>query len=251
MVVRGAILDITALKQTEAALQEAVRTRDDFLSLASHELRTPLTSLRLQVEMLRRMTARNPGEYLGSAQVGAKLDASERQLRRLGALVDNLLDVSRIRTGKLDFEFAEGDLADVVGDLAGRFAEDARHAGVPLSVKVEGPTPGRFDRLRMEQVVSNLVANALRHGGGHPVRVTLGRHEGATRLRVEDGGPGVPESERERIFQRFAQTQGSGSKGGLGLGLYIVRQIVEAHHGRVWVEDAPGGGAAFVVELPI
>jgi PAS domain S-box-containing protein len=250
VVVRGAILDITALKETEAALQEAVRTRDDFLSLASHELRTPLTSLRLQLQMLRRIVETMPTEPMGTPKVVARLDTTERLLRRLGALVDNLLDVSRIQTGKLDFQFADGDLAAVVSDLVARFADEARQAGVILSAQVEGPVHGRFDRLRMEQVVNNLLANALRYGAGTPVRVLLSSEEGTTRLTVCDGGPGVPPTERERIFERFAQTHNASYKGGLGLGLYIVRQIVEAHGGRVRAEDAPGGGAAFVVELP-
>ncbi|MFP2910145.1 ATP-binding protein [Pyxidicoccus sp. 3LFB2] len=251
VVVRGAILDITALKETEAALQEAVRTRDDFLSLASHELRTPLTSLQLQLQMLRRIADTTPAEPLGAAKVAAKLDTTERQLRRLGALVDNLLDVSRIQTGKLDFQFAEGDLAAVVSDLVARFADEARQAGVVLSARVDGPVHGRFDRLRMEQVVNNLLVNALRYGAGTPVRVSLSHEQGSTRLVVCDGGPGVPEQERERIFERFAQNHHASYKGGLGLGLYIVRQIVEAHGGRVHVEESPGGGAAFVVDLPL
>jgi len=251
VVVRGAILDITALKETEAALQEAVRTRDDFLSLASHELRTPLTSLRLQLQLLRRIADTTPAEPLGAAKVATKLDTTERQLRRLGALLDNLLDVSRIQTGKLDFQFAQGDLAAVVSDLITRFADEARQAGVVLSARVDGPMEGRFDRLRMEQVVNNLLANALRYGAGSPVRVALSREEGTARLVVASAGPGVPAEARERVFERFAQNHNATNKGGLGLGLYIVRQIVEAHGGRVRVEEAPGGGAAFVVELPL
>ncbi|MBZ4418382.1 PAS domain-containing sensor histidine kinase [Myxococcus sp. RHSTA-1-4] len=251
VVVRGAILDVTALKETEAALQQAVRTRDDFLSLASHELRTPLTSLRLQLQLLRRMAETGAGEPLGSPKVVAKLDTTERQLRRLGALVDNLLDVSRIQRGKLDFQYADGDLAAVVSELVARFTDEARQAGVVLSARVDGPVPGRFDLLRMEQVVSNLLSNALRYGAGSPVRVSLTRHGGLTRLRVADSGPGVPEKEREHIFERFSQGHNAPHKGGLGLGLYIVRQIVEAHGGHIRVEEAPGGGAAFVVELPL
>ncbi|WP_244219651.1 sensor histidine kinase [Corallococcus interemptor] len=251
MVVRGAILDITALKETEEALQEAVRTRDDFLSVASHELRTPLTSLRLQVDLLRRMAEGKEPESVGSDKVKARLDAADRQLRRLASLLDNLLDVSRIRTGKLDFELARGDLAPMVQDLVARFGDEAKQAGVELDARVEGPAPCRFDKLRMEQVVSNLISNALRYGQGTPVHVALRCHDGQLRLTVRDGGPGVPKAERERIFQRFAQVQGSARTGGLGLGLYIVEQILEAHGGRVWVEDAPGGGAAFVVTLPM
>lgn len=250
MVVRGAILDITALKETEEALQEAVRTRDDFLSVASHELRTPLTSLRLQVDLLRRMFQNPTSDPLGTAKATTRLDAADRQLKRLGALLDNLLDVSRIRTGKLDFDLARGDLAAVAEDLVARFADEAKQSGVELTARLEEPAPGRFDRIRMEQVVSNLIANALRYGQGSPVQVSLRQQDDQLRLEVRDGGPGVPEVERERIFQRFAQVQGSARTGGLGLGLYIVRQILEAHGGRVWVEDAPGGGAAFVVTLP-
>jgi PAS domain S-box-containing protein len=250
MVVRGAILDITALKEAEQALQEAVRTRDDFLSVASHELRTPLTSLRLQVDLLRRMSQSTAPESLDSDKVKVRLDAADRQIKRLAALLDNLLDVSRIRTGKLDFELADGDLGTVVEDLVSRFGDEARLSGVSLDMRVEGSATCRFDRLRMEQVLSNLLTNALRYGQGSPVRVTLNCKPDELRLSVQDGGPGVPVEERERVFQRFAQVQGSARTGGLGLGLYIVRQILEAHGGRVWVEDTPGGGATFVVTLP-
>ncbi|WP_043710356.1 sensor histidine kinase [Corallococcus macrosporus] len=249
-VVRGAMLDITALKETEAALQEAVRTRDDFLSMASHELRTPLTSLRLQLQLLRRLGSTTPDAAIGSDKVSGKLDNTERQLRRLGALVDNLLDVSRIQTGKLDFQFMEGDLAGVVSDVVSRFTEEARLAGVLLDSHVDTPAPCRFDRLRMEQVVSNLLTNAFRYGAGKPVKVTLRHMPDSLRLVVQDGGPGIPEADRSRVFERFTQGDNAQRRGGLGLGLHIVRQIIEAHGGRVHVEEAPGGGAAFVVDLP-
>lgn len=249
-VVRGAILDITALKETEAALQQAVRTRDDFLSMASHELRTPLTSLRLQLQLLRRLGASTPGATLGSDKVAGKLDNTERQLRRLGALVDNLLDVSRIQTGKLDFQFADGDLAGVVSDVVSRFAEEARLAGVRLDSHVDAPALCRFDRLRMEQVVSNLLTNAFRYGTGKPVKVSLTHAPDRTRLVVQDSGPGIPAADRDRVFERFTQGDNAQRRGGLGLGLHIVRQIIDAHGGRVHVEETPGGGAAFVVDLP-
>nr|WP_226994184.1 PAS domain-containing sensor histidine kinase [Myxococcus hansupus] len=249
-VVRGAILDITALKETEAALQEAVRTRDDFLSMASHELRTPLTSLRLQVQTLRRMGDTAPGQLLGSEKVVGKLDNTERQLRRLGALVDNLLDVSRIQTGKLDFQFSEGDLALVVTDVVSRFTEEARLAGVALDAQVDATATGRFDRLRMEQVLSNLLSNAFRYGAGKPVKVSLTCEPATIRVVVQDSGPGIPAADRDRVFERFTQGDNAQRRGGLGLGLHIVRQIVEAHGGRVHVEETPGGGAAFVVDLP-
>ncbi|WP_233262177.1 ATP-binding protein [Vitiosangium sp. GDMCC 1.1324] len=252
MVVRGAILDITALKETELALQEAVRVRDDFLSLASHELKTPLTGLSLQMQMLRRLEAQDDSLPLASPKARTRLDAIERTLRRLGLLVDNLLDVGRIRHGKLDFLFATGDLSALVSELVARTRDEARLAGVSVTSHIESSLVGRFDRLRLEQVVTNLLTNAMRHGGGNPVEVRLERTPGGARLVVRDEGPGIPEADRERIFARFEQVQGKARAGGLGLGLFIVRQIVEGHHGSVHVESGPGGrGAAFVIELPL
>ncbi|QRK13765.1 PAS domain S-box protein [Archangium violaceum] len=252
MVVRGAILDITQLKETELALQEAVRVRDDFLSLASHELKTPLTGLSLQMQLLRRLEAENSSLPLESSKVRARLEAIDRSLRRLGLLVDNLLDVSRIRHGRLDFLFSTGDLSALVSEVVARTADEARLAGVSLISHVEPSLVGRFDRLRLEQVLMNLLSNALRHGGGNPVEVRLERTPKGARLVVRDEGPGIPEADRERIFARFEQVRGAARAGGLGLGLFIVRQIVEGHQGHVHVEPGPGGrGAAFVVELPL
>ncbi|AKJ00613.1 PAS domain S-box-containing protein [Archangium gephyra] len=252
MVVRGAMLDITTLKQTELALQDAVRVREDFLSLASHELKTPLTGLLLQMQLLRRMEAEAGPAPLDSPRVRARLEAIDRLLRRSSLLVDNLLDVGRIRHGKLDFLFSTGDLSALVSELVERTREEARLAGVSLTADIAPSLVGRFDRLRLEQVVLNLLANALRHGGGQPMEVRLERTSGGARLTVRDEGPGIPEDDRERIFARFEQVKGVARAGGLGLGLFIVRQIVEGHRGRVHVEPGPGGrGAAFVVELPL
>jgi PAS domain S-box-containing protein len=242
VVVRGAILDITALKETEQALVEAVRVRDDFLSLASHELKTPLTGLSLQLQALHRL-AETKGELpLSDGKVQSRLEGLERTLRRLGLLMDNLLDVSRIRHG----------LAALVTEVVGRVEEQARQAGARVTLQLQEPLEGSFDRLRLEQVVMNLLSNALRHGKGSPVAVRLERTPEGARLVVEDAGPGVPEADRERIFERFEQVEGASGAGGLGLGLFIVRQIVEGHRGRVRVESGAGGrGAAFVVELPL
>ncbi|WP_309890182.1 ATP-binding protein [Archangium sp.] len=252
LVVRGAMLDITTLKETELALQEAVLVRDDFLSLASHELKTPLAGLLLQLQLLRRLEAADPTLPLGSPKVGSRMEAIERALRRLGLLVDNLLDVGRIRHGKLDFVFASGDLSALVSELVERTEEEARLAGVVLTSRIEPSLLGRFDRLRLEQVMMNLLSNALRHGAGCPVMVLLERSATGARLVVRDEGPGIPEADRERVFARFEQVASSARAGGLGLGLFIVRQIVEGHGGRVHVEPGPEGkGAAFVVQLPL
>jgi PAS domain S-box-containing protein len=252
VVVRGALLDITALKETEQALTQAVRVRDDFLSLASHELKTPLTVLSLQLQALRKLAAADSTLPLSELKVRTRLEATERMLRRMGALVDNLLDVSRIQHGKLDFHFAGGDLAALVSDVVARTEEAARQAGVTLTAHVEAPLEGHFDRLRLEQVLANLLSNALRYGRGSPVEVRLERAGTGARLVVRDSGPGIPEADRRRVFERFEQVEGTPRAGGLGLGLFIVRQIVESHRGHVHVESGPDGkGAAFVIALPL
>jgi PAS domain S-box-containing protein len=252
LVVRGALLDITQLKETELALKDAVRVREDFLSLAGHELKTPLTGLFLQVQMLRRLGEEDATTPLLAERVQTRLSALERGLRRLGTLGDNLLDVSRIRQGQLDFIFTTGDLSALVQEVVTRLEDEARVSGVELSAALEPRLVGRFDRLRIEQILVNLLFNALRHGGRRPVAVRLERGGLGVRLVVSDEGPGVPEADRERIFARFEQVQGSARAGGLGLGLFIVRQCVLGHQGLVHVEPGPGGrGAAFVVELPL
>ncbi|MBM7119019.1 ATP-binding protein [Archangium primigenium] len=252
MVVRGAMLDITQLKETELALQDAVRVREDFLSLAGHELKTPLTGLSLQFQMLRRLGEEDLHTPLLSERVQVRLNAIERGLRRLSTLGDNLLDVSRIRQGQLDFIFASVDLSSLVSEVVTRMEDDARTAGVELRAALEPRLVGRFDRLRLEQILANLLFNAFRHGGGRPVEVRLERVPEGARLTVLDEGPGVPEADRERVFARFEQIHGAARAGGLGLGLFIVRQCVAGHQGHVHVESGPGGrGAAFVVVLPL
>lgn len=252
MVVRGALLDITQLKEAERALQDAVRVRDDFLSLASHELKTPLTSLLLQMQLVRRLGAEDPSVPLVGEKVRARLDAMERVLLRLRMLGHNLLDVSHIRRGQLDFSFAPGDLSALVSEVLVRTEGDARLAGVPLTWDIEPGLVGRFDRLRIEQVLMNLLINALRYGGGTPVHVRLERRGPGARLVVRDEGPGIAPEDCERIFARFEQAQGTARAGGLGLGLFVVRQSVEGHGGQVHVESTPEGpGAVFLVDLPL
>lgn len=252
LVVRGALLDITQLKETERALQEAVLVREDFLSLAGHELKTPLTGLMLQLQLLRRLETEDAHTPVSSDKVRTRLEAIERGLLRLRMLGANLLDVSHIRRGQLDFTFTTGDLSALVAEVVARTEGDARLAGVSLGASIEPGLVGRFDRLRLEQVLMNLLVNALRHGGGHPVGVRLERTAQGARLVVSDEGPGIPEADRERVFARFEQVQGVTRAGGLGLGLFIVRQSVEGHGGHVHVEPGPGGrGATFIVELPL
>ncbi len=237
----AAALDNAALYKRE---QEAVRARDDFLSIASHELRTPLTPLRLQTQILRRLLAH--GQTPPREKLAASLDTLERQTERLGRLVSDLLDVSRITAGKLTLHRERLDLAEIASEVV------ERYAGVspsPIALQTQS-APGSWDRARLEQVATNLLANAIKYGEGKPIDVVVALKDGVAVLVVRDRGIGIAPQDAERIFGRFERATSATSYGGLGLGLYIAQQIAAAHGGRISVESAPGQGAAFTVALP-
>jgi len=226
--------------------KDAVAQRDEFLSVASHELRTPVTSLQLAVQSALALGRDAPPGFLHHA-----LETAERQTRRLGRLVDALLDVTRVQAGRLELERAPTELGAIVREVVALLAADARRAGCEVHVDADGSVAGRWDRARIDQVVTNLLSNALKYGAGAAVHITVDKTEATARLVVRDQGIGVAASERGRIFERFERAVSAKHYGGLGLGLYIVRRIVDAHGGSVTVESTPGAGAQFIVELPL
>jgi PAS domain S-box-containing protein len=229
--------------------QAAVAVRDEFLSIASHELRTPLTALRLAVENMRRVTSREALERLPPAHVERVLAAAERQGQRLEKLVSALLDVSRIHMGKLELELEEVELGHTVQEAVAQVEDEASQAGCEVRVQGEAVT-GRWDRLRISQVATNLLGNAVKYGPGKPVDVTYGGRDGNAFLSIRDQGIGIAADDQRHIFERFERAVSSRNYGGLGLGLYIVKRIVEAHGGAIRVDSTPGAGAVFHVELP-
>jgi PAS domain S-box-containing protein len=229
---------------------DAIRARDEFLSVASHELRTPISVLHLQIEMLQRSLDADPGAALPPEKARTKLELVARQTDRLSRLVGQLMDVSRIRAGRLRLELEEVDLAAIVRDVAARHGEEAARAGTQIRVGGVEVARGRWDRLRLEQVVTNLITNAMKFGLGQPVEISVDDHGPCAGLAVTDHGVGITAEDIERIFERYEQGTSARGRGGLGLGLYIVRQIVEAHGGTVRVESQAGAGSTFKVELP-
>ncbi len=224
--------------------QEAVAARDEFVSIASHELKTPLTSLVLHTDSLRNAARRGALD-----QVQAKADLIRRSVDRLTRLVSSLLDISRISAGRLDLEIEETDLAEVAQEVVERFADEARRAGCEVRLTSERAR-GRWDRTRLDQVLTNLLSNAIKYGPGQPIDVRVEPRGPATAvLSVSDRGIGISEADQRRIFQRFERAVSRRHYGGFGLGLWIVRQIVEAQGGSVRVESSPGGGSTFTVEL--
>jgi PAS domain S-box-containing protein len=231
--------------------QQAIRVRDEFLSIASHELRTPLTPLKLQIQDLaeRARTAKllsQPPE-----RVTARLENAARQVDRVTRLVSNLLDVTRIVAGRIVLEREPVELVALVREVLDRAEPEAQRAGYHIKLESAGPIVGRWDRLRIDQVVTNLVSNALKYGGGKPIEIAVRRVDERAVLRVCDHGIGVAREQLDRIFGRFERAVSERSYGGLGLGLYIVRRFVEAHGGTVRVDSTVGEGSVFIVELPL
>ncbi|WP_437978982.1 AAA family ATPase [Sorangium sp. So ce295] len=231
-----------------SAAQEAVRMRDEFLTVATHELNTPMTSLTLTLEAMER--ALRSGRTWDPQAMGRQVDRALRQAARLTRLNSELLDVSRINAARLRLDVAEVDLGEVVRDVLARFKLDQARAGCSVSLRECGRVVGLWDGSRVDQIVSNLLANAIKFGAGNPVEISLGEEAGTARLSVRDHGIGIDPARQGQIFERFERAVSDRHYGGLGLGLYISRRIAEAHGGSIHVESALGAGATFVVELP-
>jgi signal transduction histidine kinase len=226
--------------------QRAIRTRDDFLSIASHELRTPLTSLKLVVQGLRHRQVPPSLEKLERA-----VSLADRQITKLGRLVDELLDVSRIQSDQLRIELEQVDLVALVREVATSFAADLAQARCQLELRGSTPVVGFWDRDKLEHVVANLLSNAAKFGAGQPIEITVEDHAGTARLVVTDYGIGIETTCLQSIFEKFERAVSARSYGGLGLGLYITRIIAEALGGTVTAQSPGlGKGATFTVELP-
>jgi PAS domain S-box-containing protein len=252
----GFVLDLTEHKQIaaqEARLresQEALRLRDLFDSIASHELKTPLTVLTLGLQILRRKLEK---EMPASPALKLQAERCESSAARLKELVQALLDVAQIQEGKLKLSAREVDVTDAVGKVVGALEAGCLCRPHQVLVRAERAVTARIDALRFDQLVTNLISNAVKYGGGEPVEVTV-REDGSAdlvHLEVRDHGPGIDPSMLERIFQPFQRgVTGDSRIPGLGLGLYVVKMIVESHGGTVRVDSQPGRGSCFTVQLP-
>ncbi|WP_242346200.1 hybrid sensor histidine kinase/response regulator [Anaeromyxobacter terrae] len=230
--------------------QHAVSVRDEFISIASHELRTPLTPLHLQMKALQRGLSDLPeGPRRGTLL--ERLSTCARQVDRMTRLVANLLDVTRIHAGRLEVDREPMELGELVADVAGRFRDELARGGRRLEVRIAPGIEGSWDRLKLDQVLTNLVSNAVRYGGQGPVSIELRREAGDAVVVVADRGIGIAAEDLSRVFERYHKGMNSRAHGGLGLGLYITRRIVEAHGGTIAVASRLGEGSAFTVCLPL
>ncbi len=215
-----------------------------------HEFRTPISSIKLNLELLER-SAQQQGS-LDAARVAQFLAIPKRQLSRLSRMVDRLLDVAQVESDRLVLARERLDLCDVVEETAERLSAEAAKAGSDVQLVLDRPVIGCWDRLRLEQVTTNLLANAVKYGGPGRVTATVRlREDGRAELSVNDEGGGIAEADHQRIFEPFERAVHGSKQDGAGLGLYIVREIVAAHGGSVQLVSHPGDGATFSVHLPV
>jgi PAS domain S-box-containing protein len=226
---------------------EAVRARDDFLAVAAHELRSPLTSMLLQVQVLGRALARDGFDAVAAHRAVA---AAEAQARRLSTLIDGMLDVSRFATNQLFIHLEDVDFRELLDELLVRLSSDLERAGCDVTVSAPPRLDGRWDRGRIEQVLANILSNAMKFGAGRPIEVDVDASDELVRVAVRDHGIGISKEDQARIFGRFERAVPTRHFGGLGLGLYTSIQILRAHQGSLHVDSRKGRGARFVIDLP-
>lgn len=262
----GISTDITERKKAEAErerllekersarleAQKSVQIRDDFISIASHELRTPITPLKMYLQVLRRELLGTTREsFPKAASLVSALEKTDSELKRLERLIEDLLNVTRISAGSLELDLQELDLSALVKETVNRHEADATKAKCEVRTSLEPGVVGTWDHARLEQVVVNLLTNAIKYGAGKPIEVTVEKVDDHARFSVRDHGIGIAKEAQASIFERFVRVAPIQHYGGLGLGLYISHEFVAAHGGQITVESEPGRGSTFSVDLPL
>ncbi|MEE4142669.1 hybrid sensor histidine kinase/response regulator [Pseudomonas viridiflava] len=238
------------LQSTQGELEHAIRMRDDFMSIVSHEVRTPLNGLILETQLRQLHLAKGNMSAFTLDKLRAMVDRDERQIQSLIRLIEDMLDVSRIRTGKLSIRPSPFDLCELVTQLLESFSAQIAAASSSVTLVAEEPVIGVWDEFRIEQVIANLLTNALRYGARKPIKVRVYCEGGQASVEVRDQGIGITPENQKRIFQQFERVSANHAVAGLGLGLFISEQIVMAHGGRIEVESEEGKGSVFRVCLP-
>jgi signal transduction histidine kinase len=228
----------------------AAKMRDEFISIASHELKTPITSLKLQTQLNQRKMASGDASFFDPVRTQRLVDSTAKQLDRLAHLVEDMLDISRINIGRLRIKPEAFDLAKLLSEAVERIMPQLDAAGCTVSFRSDQPVMGEWDRYRIEQVVNNLLSNAIRYCPGKPIEVAVRQESGFAAFSIRDHGIGIAPENQKRIFERFERAVSRHDISGLGLGLYICREIVEAHNGSIEVESEVGQGSRFTVRLP-
>ncbi len=232
--------------------KESIRSRDEFISMASHELKTPVAALKLQIGLVEHLIERDYPPDTNRTRIEELLQDSERELDKLTRLVDQLFDVSGLIAGKFPLDLERIDLGQLVFSVVRRYYSEREAGGSQIRVHYPAPIYGTWDRIRLEQVLSNILSNAVRYGQGKPIDITLSREENdLVRISIRDQGIGIPPDYQRRIFERFSRAVSGHHSRGLGLGLFIAYQIVRSHGGKMLLWSEVGKGSEFVIELPL
>ncbi|MES2525431.1 MAG: hybrid sensor histidine kinase/response regulator [Bdellovibrionota bacterium] len=240
------------IQETEKSLQTALKTRDEFLSICSHELNTPLTSLKMHLQIMSKREEKYGAEVAFSQEnVHKFLSNTEKGVERIIHLVNDMLDISRVSTGRLSLHVEDVDFSKLTAETIDRHMPFLSMSNCELTLKIQPNIMVKIDRFRIEQVITNLITNAAKYASECPVQVTLKTQDNKAVLIVADKGPGISEENQKKIFERFERVDSNATVGGLGLGLYISKEIVELHKGQIFVRSQKGQGAEFIVELPL
>lgn len=240
------------IEETEASLKKALRSRDEFLSICSHELKTPLTSLKMQIQITNRLRERKGDDVAFSQENMDKfLGHADRSVERIIHLVNDMLDISRVATGRLSLNLEKVQLETLIKDVADRLQTFMELAGCELKINAQEEISGLWDKFRVEQVITNLLTNAAKYAPEAPVEIHVYKKGQFACVDVKDNGPGISPENQKRVFERFERVTNADSVTGLGLGLYISKTITELHHGALTVESIPGQGTTFTMKLPL
>lgn len=242
---------LSELQTAQTELQSAVRMRDDFMSMVAHELRTPLNTLFLEAQLRKIQLDRGNTAVFDAAYLQKMVARDQRQIQSMVRLIDDMLDVSRIQSNRLSIRPSEVDLSALLSRVVTNLSNQAAAAGSCISMQLVDAVKGTWDEFRIEQVVINLLTNALRYGKGKPIEIVTKTVPLSVCISVRDHGVGISERNKQRIFEQFERVIGNDGTGGLGLGLFITRQLVEAHGGTIAVESQEGKGSVFSVTLPL
>jgi signal transduction histidine kinase len=240
------------IEETEAGLQKALKARDDFFSICSHELKTPLTTLKMQIQLVNHLRERKGDEVaFGTANMEKFLSHADRSVERIIHLVNDMLDISRMQTGRLTLNVERVELDRTIHDVVDRLKPFCELAGCEVRSEIHSNVTGLWDRFRIEQVIINLITNAAKYAPDAPIEVHAGKQDGMAVIKVKDYGPGISVEDQKRIFERFERATGTDAVSGLGLGLFISKEIIDLHHGKISVESELGKGSTFKVVLPL
>lgn len=242
---------VQQLQLAQHELHKAVRMRDDFMSVVAHELLTPLNTLFLQTQLRKLELDRNNPDMFQKPGLAEIFDSDQHQIQSMVTLIDDMLDVSRIRHNRLTVRPRPAELSSVVKRAVAQVSSQAAAAGTVITLQADTEIAGCWDEFRIQQVIVNLLNNAIRYGQAKPVTITLSSANESACIEVRDQGTGIAAADQKRIFQQFERGQDSADASGFGLGLYISQQLVQAHGGTIELVSEAGKGAVFTVRLPL